>query len=160
MKRGETSSGVLVALLKNEHQVAESDFTVGLTGRTVVRMQRTREGYCVPSRCCSYCLITQLREFDTATLHATNCRYVLQSEDGEIDPPGRGITPSVRPQIASPEEASQLPRYCASNQRQPNLVLKFTDNRKRVGIFYHDGIENRISGKPTAVLVSVEQSYS
>lgn len=44
MKRAEISSGVVVALLKNKHQVAETDFTVGLTGRTVVRMQRTREG--------------------------------------------------------------------------------------------------------------------
>lgn len=114
MKRGEIGSGVVVALLKNKHQVAETDFTVGLTGRTVVRMQRTREGYCVPSRCCSYCPITQLREIDEPTLHATNCRFVLQSEDGDIDPQGRGITPSVRAQIASAEESSQLPCYCAT----------------------------------------------
>lgn len=114
MKRGEISSGVVVALLKNKHQVAETDFTVGLTGRTVVRMQRTREGYCVPSRCCSYCPITQVRGIDEPTLHATNCRFVLQSEDGDIDPQGRGITPSVRPQIASAEKSSQLPCYCAT----------------------------------------------
>lgn len=114
MKRGEISSGVLVASLENKHQVAETDFTVGLTGRTVVRMQRRKEGYYVPSRCCSYCPITQLREIDTLILHATNCRFVVQSEDGDIDPQGRGITPSMRPQIASPEEPSQSPCYCAT----------------------------------------------
>ena len=156
MKRGEISSGVLVELLKNKHQVAETEFTVGLTGRTA------NEGGVL----CAIAMLQllpnyQLREIDTPTLHATNCRFVLQSEDRDIDPQGRGITPSVHPQIASPEESSQLPRYAQlSGQRQPNLKLKFTDDTKGVGIFYHDGIGNMILGKPTAILVSVEQSYS
>lgn len=44
MKRGEISSGVLVASLENKHQVAKTDFTVGLTGRTVGECSEGRRG--------------------------------------------------------------------------------------------------------------------
>lgn len=107
-------SGVLVESLKNKHEAAETDISVGPTSRTLVRMQRTRERCYVPSQCCSYCPITQLREIGTPTLHCTNCRFGLQSEDWAIDPLGHGITPTTRPQVAGPEESSQLLCYCAT----------------------------------------------
>lgn len=119
-------SGVLVESLKNKHEAAETDISVGPTSRTLVRMQRTRERCYVPSQCCSYCPITQLREIGTPTLHCTNCRFGLQSEDGAIDPLGHAITPTTRPQVAVQKNR---PNCCAIAQlsgQRLNLNLEFT----------------------------------
>lgn len=121
----------------------------------IMRVQRTSKGYCKPSRCCSYCPITQFREIGTSTLQSTNCQFVVQSEDGDIDPLDHGITSNTRPQSASPGESSQSPCFCSTNwpEAESEFGISLT-TRQRVGIFYHSGIGNMSAGKPTAILVS------
>lgn len=81
----------------------------------------------------SYWPIAQLREIGTLILHSTDCRFVVQSEDGDIDPLGHGITSKKHPQSASPEESSQLPCFCLTilfGQRL-NLNLEFHSRHDR-----------------------------
>lgn len=77
---------------------------------------------------------------------------MVESEDGDIDPLGHGITSKTLPQVASPGESSQLPCFCSTilfGQRL-NLNLEFHSRHDRE--WY---IENMSAGKPTAILVGV-----
>lgn len=112
-KEREISSGVLAASLKNKHQVAEIDFSVGPTSRTLMRMQRKREGYCGPSRC-------SLPDYPAwRNWYANTAKYKLvdlcsSPRTGPLIHWAHGTTLTTHPQSASPEKLSQLPCFCAT----------------------------------------------
>lgn len=112
---------MLVASFENKHQVAETL----LCWSNIIESAANEQGILYAIAMLQ--LVTEFREIGTPILHSTDCRFVVESEDGDIDPLGHGITSKTLPQVASPGESSQLPLF---GQRL-NLNLEFHSRHDR-----------------------------